>query len=304
MIRILLTALCITLLSLQSLHAEKREQLATRYCSIESTEGDRTAFFLAKKADAIIESVASRLGFASGERMHIIVAPDRKHFNDVQPAGTLLPDWTTGVAYPHRSLIVLIKNPRGDILKTFEHEVCHILLGRAFGPGHKVPRWLHEGMAVIIAGQWGMQRLATMTMAVLTGNLLPMEDITHGFPRDARQAEIAYCQSFYFISFLKSKFGDDEFRTFLNIYSSSRDFKLALRKAYFLHWDEIEELWLDYLKLRFSWFPILFSTTTLWFLASLLFVWGYIHKKRKTRLKLRQWEREELMSSESEETRH
>ena len=49
-----------------------------------------------------------------------------------------------------------------------------------------------------------------------------------------------------------------------------------------MHWDEIEELWLEYLKLRFSWIPILFSTGTLWFLASLVFIWGYVHKKRKS----------------------
>jgi hypothetical protein len=236
--------------------------------------------------------------------MHVIVAPDRKRFNTLQPVGAQLPDWAIGVAYPHQNLIVLLKNTRGNILKTFEHEVCHILLGRAFGSDHQVPRWLHEGMAIIVAGQWSMQRLTTMTMGVLTGRILSMEDITHGFPRDARRAELAYCQSFYFISFLKSKFGNDEFRTFLSVYSSCKDFKLALRKTYFLHWEEIEELWLDYLKVRFSWIPILFSTGTLWFLASLVFIWGYVHKKRKARKKMRQWEQEELLSKENEETRH
>ena len=77
-----------------------------------------------------------------------------------------------------------------------------MLLGRAFGSGH-VPRWLQEGMAIIIAGEWSLQRLSTMTMAVLTGNVLRMDDIAHAFPRDKHRAELAYCQSFYFISFLR-----------------------------------------------------------------------------------------------------
>jgi hypothetical protein len=88
------------------------------------------------------------------------------------------------------------------------------------------------------------------------------------------------------------------------VYSSCKDFKLALWKAYFLRWDEINELWLDYLKVRFSWTPILFSTGFLWFLASLVFIWGYVHKKRKARRKMRQWELEEMLLSETEETRH
>jgi len=304
MLRKIIITVFFTVLCGQAPAAAERTQLSSTYFTIEGNEGDRTALFLAKHADSIAESVSKQIGFAFRERVHVIVAPDRKNFNSVQPAGARVPDWAVGIAYPHRSLIVLLKNPRGNILKTFEHELCHILLGQAFGSGHRVPRWLHEGMAIIIAGQWNMQRLSTMTMAVLTGSLLSMEDITHAFPRDVRQAELAYCQSFYFISFLKSKFGDDEFRAFLSVYSSCKDFKLALWKTYFLRWDEIEEQWLDYLNVRFSWIPILFSTGALWFLASLVFIWGYVHKKRKARKKMRQWEQEELLSEENGKTHH
>ena len=285
MIRTILAAVCTTVFFLQPLYAEEREQLSSRYFTIEGAESDRTALFLSQNADAIAESISEQLGFALPGRVRVIIAPDREYFRRVQPAGAQVPEWAVGVAYPQYNLIVLLKNPGGDILKTFEHEICHILLGQAFGPGH-VPRWLNEGMAVIVAGEWSVQRLSTMTMAVLSGNVLPMDDITHAFPRDEHRAELAYCQSFYFISFLKSRFGDDEFRTFLSIYSSCKDFKLALWKAYYLRWDEIEELWLEYLKLRFSWIPILFSTGALWFLASLVFIWGYIHKKRKAREKM------------------
>ena len=234
MIRTILAAVFTAIFFLQPLYAEEREQLSSRYFTIESTERDRTALFLSKNADAIAESISRQLGFALRERIHVIVAPDQEYFHSVQPVGAQVPEWAVGVAYPQRNLIVLLKDPAGDILRTFEHEVCHMLLGRAFGSGHQVPRWLHEGMAIIIAGQWSMQRLSTMTMAVLTGKLLPMDDITHVFPRDKHRAELAYCQSFYFISFLKSQFGDDEFRTFLSIYSSCKDFKLALWKAYLL----------------------------------------------------------------------
>ena len=305
MIRIILAAVCTTVLFLQPLYAEELAQLSSKYFTIEGAERDRTALYLFQNADAIAESISKQLGFALPGRVRIIIAPDQEYFHSVQPAGAQVPEWAVGVAYPQLNMIVLLKNSGGDILKTFEHEMCHILLGQAFGPGHQVPRWLNEGMAVIVAGEWSMQRLSTMTMAVLTGKLLPMDDITHAFPRDGRRAELAYCQSFYFISFLKSSFGNDAFRTFLNIYSVGKDFKLALWKAYYLRWDEIEQLWLEYLRLRFSWIPILFSTGALWFLASLIFIWGYIHKKRKAREKMRQWAQEELLQyGDNSETRH
>lgn len=302
MIRTLLTAVLTTVFFLQPLFAAEREQLASRHFTFESLGRDRTTQFLAKHADAIAQSVSAQLGFPLTERILVIVAPDQKQFQRAQPAGTRVPDWAVGVAYPHHNLIILLKDPHGNILRTLEHEVCHILLARAFGAGHQVPRWLHEGMAIIVAGQWSMQRLSTMTMAVLSGNLLPMDNITHSFPSDKRRAELAYCQSFYFISFLKTKFGDDAFRTFLSTYSSCKDFKTALWKSYYLRWDEIEKRWLEYLKVRFSWVPILSSTGTLWFLASLVFIWGYVHKKRKAREQMRQWQLEEQMSSQNGET--
>jgi hypothetical protein len=277
--------------------AAAQEYHETNYFTIESTSGDRTGRFISRHADAIAETVSDLLGFTLTERAHVIIAADREHFQRVQPGGAHVPEWAAGVAWPQHNLIILLKGARGDILATFTHEVCHILLGQAFGPG-QVPRWLDEGIAIKAAGQWSMQRMTTMAMAVLTGSVLPMEEIMHIFPRGARRAELAYCQSFYFIAFLKAKFGNDEFHTFLRLYSASRDFRLALRRAYYLDWEEIEQLWREYLKIRFSWLPILFSTGSLWFFAGLVFVWGYIHKKRKNRRKLRQWELEELLAGE------
>ena len=45
-------------------------------------------------------------------------------------------------------------------------------------------------------------------------------------------------------------------------------------------WEEFEEKWRNYLKVRFSWLPIVTSTTTLWFLVTVTFILAYIKKKR------------------------
>ena len=138
-----------------------------------------------------------------------------------------------------------------------------------------------------------LSSMATMTGAVLTGTVLPMEDITKHFPYEESHARIAYAQSFYFISFLKRKFGNSSFQRFLTKYSKYQNFNLAIRKTYFIDWWEMEDLWLQYLRLRFNWIPIITSTGFIWFAASLIFILGYFIKKRKSRLKLKQWEEEE-----------
>ncbi len=69
--------------------------------------------------------------------------------------------------------------------------------------------------------------------------------------------------------------------------------KEVLMEVYGIRWEEIEERWRNYLKLRFSWVPIITSTTTLWFLVTIVFIFGYLRKRRANRLKLEEWERED-----------
>ena len=56
---------------------------------------------------------------------------------------------------------------------------------------------------------------------------------------------------------------------------------------------DLEERWLVYLKLRVSWIPIITSVSTLWFIAALIFVYGYARKKRQAERRLKEMEKEE-----------
>jgi hypothetical protein len=262
----------------------------------------RAAQFLIRYADPIAREISDSLGLKFSKKIEVFVVPAFEDFQETQPKRARIPSWAVGVAFPSRNIIVLLKKKRVDLLKTFRHELNHILLGQAFGGKHRVPRWLDEGLAMIQAGEWSMSRLSKITGAVLTDSLIPMDNIVDTFPLELRDAELAYCQSFYFISFLKGKFGNNAFKAFLKEYSKHKDFRRAIRKTYHISWDSMEELWLDYLKLRFSWIPIITSTGFLWFVASLIFILGYIRKKRKSRLQLQQWTIEEnLLYGEDEE---
>jgi hypothetical protein len=253
---------------------------------------------LLNNADAIAQDMMSSLGLPLQKPVDVMIASSAAEFQRIQPAGSRVPVWAIGVAYPQQNLIILLSpvvRQRGtiDIVQTFQHEVLHIILGQAFKGKENVPRWLDEGLAMIVANEWSMARLSTMTFAVLGRKLIPMQQLTEGFPWDPDQAQIAYCQSFYFISFLKGKFGSDVFKIFLRNYTAHKNFQQAISDTYHVQWDEMEDLWHDYLRLRFSWIPLITSSTTLWFLATLVFILGYLRKKRMNRLKLKEWTREE-----------
>jgi hypothetical protein len=262
----------------------------------------KAAQLLIRNADPIAREISDSLGLKFPKKIEVFIVPTFEDFQKTQPKRSRIPTWAVGVAFPSKNIIVLLKKKRVDLVKTFYHELNHILLGQAFGGKHRVPRWLDEGLAMIQAGEWSMSRLSKITGAVLTDSLIPMDNIVDTFPLELRDAELAYCQSFYFISFLKGKFGDNAFKAFLSEYSKHKAFRRAIRKTYHIGWDSMEELWLDYLKLRFSWIPIITSTGFLWFTASLIFIMGYIRKKRKSRLQLQQWTIEEnLLYGEDEE---
>jgi hypothetical protein len=253
---------------------------------------------LLQNADAVAQEMIHDLGLPLQKPINVIIASTAEEFQRSQPGGSRVPAWAIGVAYPQDNLIILLSpavRQHGpiDIIKTFQHEVLHIILGQAFKGKENIPRWLDEGLAMIAANEWNMARLSTMTFAVLGRKTIPMQQLTESFPWDPEQAHIAYCQSFYFISFLKGRFGSDLFKTFLQNYTIYKNFQRAIFDTYNVRWEEMEELWRDYLRLRFSWIPLITSSTTLWFLATLIFILGYLRKKRMNRLKLKQWTREE-----------
>ena len=262
---------------------------------------------LIKNADPISLKTKELIGFSPKEKINVFIAADKNEFKQFQPENAKVPDWAVGVAFPSQNLMILLKKKNTGLAPVFRHELNHILLGQAFRGKERVPRWLDEGLAMIMEGEWNLSNMAAMTGAVLSGSVIPMENLTSHFPYEESRARIAYAQSFYFISFLKREFGNNAFRTFLSEYSKYHNFNLAIRKTYYLDWWEVEEMWRQYLRLRFNWIPLITSTGFLWFIASIIFVIGYFHKKRKSRIKLKQWEEEERFiydDHEDENTLH
>ena len=218
-------------------------------------------------------------------------------FQDAQPGKVRVPLWAAGVAYPPENVIVLrspraVKGSSGDLIPIFAHELSHIALGRALA-GVAVPVWLDEGLAVYEAREWNFSRLAVLTEASLMDRLIPLAVLTRAFPETEPQAELAYAESFMFLSFLINKLGPGAFHRLIRDYTHYGDLEGALRRSTGLPLRELERQWLVYLKLRVSWLPIITSVSTLWFIATLIFIYGYFRKKKQAEQRLREMAAEE-----------
>jgi hypothetical protein len=249
-------------------------------------------------AEGLRREILNDLGFEFKGITRVYLAPSFKDFQEVQPGGKIQP-WAIGVAYPRMNLIVLlspkaIKRGHIDLRTIFAHEFSHLALGRAFQGSEGAPQWLHEGLAMYESREWDFRRVSTITRAVLTNSLIPLSEITQSFPRERGRAELSYSESFYLVSFLINKYGRSPFHRFIREYSGGKPLNQVLVDTYGMGLDQLEKRWRGYLKMRFSWIPIITSSTALWFLFTLIFLLAYGKKRREERQLYEQWEREEL----------
>jgi len=279
------------------------QKVDTRYFEFFFTENNRTIVEkLARESDTIAVRIGLDLGVAVQGKIMVHIA-DEGNFQEVQPQHYSLPEWVSGVAYRSLSLIIL-KSPAEvsggsyDLKKTFVHELSHVLLGSAFRKDEQIPQWLNEGVAMYEAREWNFNRVSTMTQAVLTDTLLPLVYITRRFPRGRMNVELAYCQSFYLISFMITEYGKSKFHDFIHYYSKAKILEEALIKIYGMDLAQLEEKWHGYLKMRFSWIPILSSAGTLWFLISFIFICSYLRKKHTVRMTIQRWEEEDRLKKD------
>ncbi len=257
----------------------------------------RIAAALERSSLAQRERIVADLGVDFAEKTEIRLCATLESFQDAQPGKTRVPIWAAGVAYPKENVIVLrspraVKGSRDEPVQVFAHEFSHIALGRAL-TGVAVPVWLDEGLAMYEAREWTFSRFAVLTYAALTDRLIPLRVLTLSFPADAKLAELAYAESFMFISFLINKVGREAFHRLLRDYTRYGDLEGALRRATGMSLAELEGKWLVYLKLRVSWIPIITSVSTVWFLATLIFIYGYLRKKGQAARRLQEMAAEE-----------
>lgn len=252
---------------------------------------------LERESLRIRERVIADIGVDFAEKTEIRLCPTLEAFREAQPGGTRIPIWAIGVAYPAENVIVLrspraVKGSRIDLVDVFAHEFSHIALGRALA-GVTVPVWLNEGLAIYEAREWTFSRISVLTSASLMDRLIPLRVLTLSFPAEEGPAELAYAESFMFISFLINKVGREAFQRLIRDYTRYGDLERALRRGTGMSIADLEERWLVYLKLRVSWIPIITSVSTLWFIAALIFVYGYARKKRQAERRMKEMEKEE-----------
>lgn len=122
----------------------------------------------------------------------------------------------TGIARADLSAIA-VKSPRlrsigEDYRGTVRHELLHILLHRNTDTD-KLPRWLNEGICMMLSNEVRWQSTIQLTRMHLTGQTIPIENLDHAFRMPGSDHEFgnAYAQALAMTRHLYDTLGEEKF---------------------------------------------------------------------------------------------
>ncbi|MED5370116.1 MAG: hypothetical protein VX899_03795 [Myxococcota bacterium] len=266
------------------------------YATVYARNSDRAAADqVLALTETRIPTLAQRLGVGTGRSMDIVLAHDDREFHSLQPGKTH--DWAEGTAWPHRSLIYLhapgaragTAEPLAQVL---DHELIHVLLGRAFGE-RRVPTWLQEGLAQYYAGEISPQLPERIARGMVGGGLLSLEDLSYGFPRDPRRADLAYAQSADLINWIASEHGEPGLQVLVAEMARGQTMNASLRAATGLGAVELEERWLERFQDSGLWLAAFAAEGSFFALMVPLMLLGAVRLRRERQATLARWEDEE-----------
>jgi hypothetical protein len=252
---------------------------------------------LIAQAEAVKHELTERLGFPVLSEVRVEIARTPGEMETFAPSGAPYPQYAAGVAYSELGLVLLTLTPvhptqEQDLGEVFRHELSHIALNDALN-GRPVPRWFNEGFAIFASGESSFKRMHTLMMSTIGGSLLPLHDLERSFPDDETQALVAYAEAQDVVRFLIRREDAHRFRTLITELRDGKSFEQAAKDAYDEELSSLEFEWREDASRRYTIWIFLLSGSLVWVVALGVFVWAWRRRKRRDKLVLQRWAREE-----------
>lgn len=160
------------------------------------------------------------------------------------------PRWSAGqydgkIRIPVKGLENIPPPLRGVIF----HEYTHVVVGD-IAPKN-VPVWLNEGLAEREGRKEFDPPLVELERAFRGGSLLPFRGLAQSFPTEGRVVRLAYEQSYSFVRFIASRYGEDTLRQILTRLGAGDKADAAMAATFGLYgtdFDTVVQEWRDSLQ--------------------------------------------------------
>ncbi|MCG8459118.1 MAG: hypothetical protein MI919_22805 [Holophagales bacterium] len=227
-----------------------------------------------------------------GPPIRIVLAPEGSR------EARRAPSWSVAYALGNAGLVVLIPSrvpvyPDGDLEQVLRHEIAHVLISRAAGR-YGVPRWFHEGVAIVGAREWRLEDRSRLVLEAFRRQQVPMSDVELGFSGGAVSAGRAYAVSAAFVRYLLEQWGDDAVARVLEEVAKGKRFRRAFRSALGVSLKEVEAaFWADF-DFWNRWVPFLTSSGALWLAVTALALLAFRRRRQRDEELRQRWDEEEL----------
>lgn len=209
----------------------------------------------------------------------------------------MVPPWVSGYAFGEEGVIVLLpartpSYPDSSLEELLRHEVAHVLVARAAG-GRPLPRWFHEGLAMIAGLSWGLDDRSQLTLTLVGDGEVSLERLEQEFRGGRGDVRGAYAMAGAFANDLLRRHGDDAAARILVEVARGLSFEDAFRSATGSSLAEAERAFWRRQTFWYRWVPLLTSSVTLWLLITLLAVWAIGKRRARDAALRRMWDEEE-----------
>jgi hypothetical protein len=219
------------------------------------------------------------------------------------PQALSAPRWVAGYALPEQGLVVLLparspSYPDSTLEDLLRHEVAHVLVGRASGL-RPLPRWFHEGVAMVAGSSWGMEEQTRLATTLVSGGEVSLAEIDRRFTGGEGEVRSAYTLAGAFVRDLLSRYGSNVLGEILAGVASGLSFDAAFLRATGTPLAGAERAFWASQTLWYRWVPFLSSSVVLWILVTLLALWAIRRRRRRDAARLAEWAAEEAVQRET-----
>lgn len=208
------------------------------------------------------------------------------------------PSWVAGYASGTAGPIVLFPSrasvyPYDGLEELLQHEVAHVLINRA-AAGRPVPRWLHEGIAMVAGERWGLEDQGRFALEVARRGETPLSDVGRLFRGDNAAVKRAYSISGGFVTFLLRRHGPGVTAAILDRLAAGEPIRQAFRSATGESLAAAETAFWKRETFWKRWVPLLTSSTVLWIGVTLLALLAIYRRRQRDAELEERWEDEEV----------
>ena len=227
--------------------------------------GDPIRVVLVPEGSALAQRVPpSTAGFASLDEGLIVLFPARSP------------------AYPHDTL--------EDVL---HHEVTHVLMARAAG-GVPLPRWFHEGLAVIAERTWSVEDRARLLRELMLVRRTSLDHIDALFAGSDTAVTRAYTLSAAFVRDLIRQYGVDAPGNILRRVAGGQPFERAFAQTTGASVAAAEAAFWDRNRFWTAIGTFLTTQAALWTIVTLVALYAIIRRRQQRAEQRRRWEEQGL----------